>query len=261
MRRRSHVRRASAGLSLTRLAALASLLAVTLALEYVASGSNFAVRSVDVEGASLTARDEVEAALLDGASAGNLFRFDAAAAEARLAELPAVRRATVRALLPDRLVVTLEERTAVLAIAVAGRDFLVDEEGTLFAGLPSGGAGALPRLSDERAASASLAVGSRLAAVDLRVARQLTALVPSALRSTASGFVVQVDDAAGFTLTREPAGWTAVFGLYGATARSPEIVALQVQCLASLMAARGEERVGRVVLDPDGQVCGTFGAP
>jgi hypothetical protein len=36
---------------------------------------------------------------------------------------------------------------------------------------------------------------------------------------------------------------------------------LQVQCLASLLAAGPEERVGRVVLSPEGQACGTYAPP
>ena len=41
----------------------------------------------------------------------------------------------------------------------------------------------------------------------------------------------------------------------------PDLVPLQVQCLASLLASGPESRLGRVVLSPDGQACGTYAPP
>jgi hypothetical protein len=65
----------------------------------------------------------------------------------------------------------------------------------------------------------------------------------------------------GFVVATDPAGWSATFGLYGEVTRNPEIVPLQVQCLASLLADQGEAKVGSVTLSPEGQLCGTFGQP
>lgn len=262
LRRGRGIRRASAGVSLTRLAALAVVLGMTLVLEYLTGASTFAVRTIEIEGAGVTDRGLVEAALLGaGPARANLFRFDTTAAAARLSALPSVRAAAVRAVLPDRLVATLEERSAVLEWIVGEARFLIDGEGILFAEAPSGGRGTLPLVRDLRAADGALGIGSRLAPVELRAARQLAALTPGSLGSAASRVTVALTDTDGFILTTEPPGWTAVFGLYGDVTRSPDIVPLQVQCLASLLADRGEESFGHVVLSPEGQLCGTFGPP
>ena len=262
LRRGRPVRRASARVSLSRVAAVLVLLGASLALARANDASAFPIRAVDIEGARHTQPGLVEAALLAGGGPGNVFHYDTSAAAAALERLPPVRTAHVRAVLPDRLVATLEERVPVVAWAVGEGTFLVDGEGLLFARVPAGGEPNVPSLSDLRAAGAGLAVGSRVSAVELRVSRQLLALSPTVLGSAAAGLVVVLGSQDGFTVS--PTGsstWVAVFGLYGEVTRGAEIVPLQVQCLASLLAEQGEGSVGRVVLSPEGQSCGTFGAP
>jgi len=270
LRRGRNVRRASARVSLTRVAAVIVLLGASLALARVNDASAFAIRAIEIEGAELTNRDRVKAALLEGSGQGNLFRYDTAAAGERLARLPTVRTADVRAVLPDRLVATIDERVPVVAWAVGdGRSlvdgdsrFLVDGDGLLFAHVGPGDEPTVPSLSDLRPASAGLAIGSHVAPVGLRVARELAALTPAMLGSSAAGLVVRVTAADGFTVAPTgPPTWVAVFGLYGEVTRGPDMVPLQVQCLASLLADQGEENVGRIVLSPEGQSCGTFAAP
>ena len=266
LRRGPSVRRASARVSLTRVGAVAVLLAVSFGLSQITGPSAFAVRSVEVDGAQLTGRATVVEALQTG-GLGNLFRYDAAAAAARIAKLPAVLRADVSAVLPDRVVASIEERTAVLRWIVGGATFLVDDGGLLFgrvdasANDATSGTQAIAAVDDRRAGSARLAIGSRVAPVDLRVARQLAALSPAMVRSATQALDVAVDDAQGFMLSASGPGWTAVFGVYGDVTRSPDLVPLQVQCLASLLADRGEAAVGHVILSPEGQLCGTYGAP
>jgi len=262
LRRGPTVRRASARVSLTRVAAVLVLLGASFALARANDASAFPIRAIEIEGAQLIERPLLEAALLAAGGQGNVFRYDTAAAAAALARLPAVRTAHVRAVLPDHLVATIEERVPVIAWALDDGRFFVDGEGLLFARVLSGGAPGVPSLSDLRAASADLAVGSRISAVELGVARQLAALTPTVIGSAAGGLVVSVTGTDGFTVssTGSPA-WVAVFGLYGEVTRSAEIVPLQVQCLASLLADQGEGDVGRIVLSPEGQSCGTFGAP
>jgi len=262
LRRGPTVRRASARVSLTRVTAVLVLIGASFALARANDASAFPIRAIEIEGAQLIERPLLEAALLAAGGQGNVFRYDTAAAAAALARLPAVRTAHVRAVLPDHLVATIEERVPVIAWALDDGRFLVDGEGLLFARVLSGGAPGVPSLSDLRAASADLAVGSRISAVELGVARQLAALTPPVIGSAASGLVVSVTGTDGFTVspTGSPA-WVAVFGLYGEVTRSAEIVPLQVQCLASLLADQGEGDVGRIVLSPEGQSCGTFGAP
>jgi hypothetical protein len=276
LRRTPSVRRASRRVSVTRVGSVVVLLAASVVLSQLLGASAFAVRGVDVEGARLTDPGEVAAALLEGAPP-NLFRYDTALAVARLVRFPAIRTAAVRAVLPDRVIATIEERVAVLVWRVGDERFLVDGDGLLFAredqatGLATGlaadqatgpaGHEDLPIVTDRRAASAGLAITSRIAPVDLRVARDLGALTPAMLGSGAAALAVSLDDQLGFVLATDPAAWSATFGLYGEVTRNPEIVPLQVQCLASLLADQGEAAVGSVTLSPEGQLCGTFGQP
>jgi POTRA domain, FtsQ-type len=268
LRRTPSVRRASPRVSITRVGSVVVLLATSVVLSQLLGASAFAVRGVDVEGARLTDPGEVAAALLEGAPP-NLFRFDTAVAVARLVRFPAIRTVAVRAVLPDRVIATIEERVAVLVWRVGDERFLVDGDGLLFAredqatGLATGPAGNedVPIVTDRRAASAGLAITSRIAPVDLRVARELGALTPAMLGSAAAALAVSLDDQLGFVVATDPPAWSATFGVYGEVTRNPEIVPLQVQCLASLLADQGEAAVGSVTLSPEGQLCGTFGQP
>jgi hypothetical protein len=264
LRRTPSVRRASRRVSVTRVAAVVVLLATSVVLSQVLGASAFAVRGVDVQGARLTDPGEVAAALLEGAPP-NLFRYDTALAVARLVRFPAIRTAAVRAVLRDRVIAIIDERVAVLVWRVGDERFLVDGDGLLFAReeQATGPAGHedLPIVTDRRADSAGLAITSRIAPVDLRVARDLGALTPAMLGSGAAALAVSLDDQLGFVLATDPAAWSATFGLYGEVTRNPEIVPLQVQCLASLLADQGEAAVGSVTLSPEGQLCGTFGQP
>jgi cell division septal protein FtsQ len=220
----------------------------------------FPVGRVDVQGAVFTDRAAVETILRAGAD--NVFRYDAAAAAAQVAALPTVRHASVRVALPDLVVATVEERVPVVLWTV-GDDkggFLADADGLLFAHVTSRPTG-LPRVDDRRAASGAIGVGDRLGAIDLRAARALLSVTPSMLGTGAAALAIAISDADGFEVTTQPASWTAVFGPYGEVTRSPDLVPVQVQCLASLLAAGPESRIGRVVLSPDGQACGTYAPP
>jgi cell division septal protein FtsQ len=260
LRRTQTVRRASARISVTRVGAVAVLFASSVALNQLTGASTFAVHRVDIQGAQLTDRGEVATALLEGVGP-NLFRYDTAVAAARLVRFPAIRTAAVRAVLPDRVVATIEERTAVLVWRVGDERFMVDVDGLLFAREDPAGRVDLAVVNDRRPGSAGLAITSVIAPVDLRVARVLAALTPAMLGSGAVGLTVSLDDQLGFVVATDPPGWSATFGLYGEVTRNPEIVPLQVQCLASLLADQGEAAVGSVTLSPEGQLCGTFGQP
>lgn len=260
LRRGRGVRRASARASFTRWAATLVLLLVGTTVYLLMSGPVFSVGGIDVRGDRYADRAAVTEALLAGGGSLNLFRYDTFAAAARLEKLPAVRRADVHAVLPDRLVADLDERAPVLIWVVGAQPFLVDAEGILFA-VADGEGATLPLVTDLRQADAGLALGNRLDPVDLRVARQLTAVTPRLLGSAAAALTVQVTDAEGYVLSTAPPRWTAVFGVYGSVVRSAELVPVQVQCLGSLLASRGEAKVRHVVLSPEGQLCGTFTPP
>jgi cell division septal protein FtsQ len=118
-------------------------------------GPTFPIREVAVAGTARLAPAEVRAAAaLDGAP---VFAASARTAEARLAALPAVRRARVRIELPDRAVVEIEERRPAIALSSPAGPLFADPEGMLFA--VGSAANGLPLLRDETGRRAS---GERL---------------------------------------------------------------------------------------------------
>jgi cell division septal protein FtsQ len=112
------------------------------------------IRDVVVAGASrLPAASVRQAAALDGAS---VFRASATAAEARVAAMPAVRRARVTLQLPDRALIDVEERRPSIIVSSASGRLVADDDGALFA-LPV--LGVMATLEDETARRAE---GERL---------------------------------------------------------------------------------------------------
>jgi POTRA domain, FtsQ-type len=220
----------------------------------VAASDAFAVRHVDVVGASLTSATDVRTAAGVG-DASNVFRLATDQVRRRVEALPTVASASVDVGLPDAVTIRVTERTPLLAWAVGDRRLLVDAQGRIFADLPSepedlavaAQLAAVPVIDDERSSSTGLAVGAALDPVDFDVARRLGALRPADVGSGAARLSVSVTDADGYVVRPTPAGWTAIFGLYTPTLRPPTIVPGQVRLLASLLAGR-EAQVGRVLL-------------
>jgi hypothetical protein len=226
---------------------------VTAGALYGATASDaFAGRRVDIEGATWTGREAVMRAL-GSATGSNLFGLRTAPLAANLAALPAVRSASVDVALPDGLRVALVERTPLLLWQIGDRTMLVDGEGMLFATLgetPPASAADLPRVVDERAASATIEVGERLDPVDLDAATRLGSLVPADVGSAAAGLDLSVDDKQGYIVRAGPEGWTAVFGFYTPMLRTPELIPGQVRLLRSLIIGR-EPQVDRIILADD----------
>lgn len=257
LRRTPRIRRASAGLSPVRAGATLVLLLSAAAVYGVANSSAFEFAAMRLEGASYTAAADVNG-ILDRVRGENLFRLETRPLEDELATLPTVLAATVAIRLPDTLLVNLDERTAIIIWRVGERRYLVDVEGTLFARLgeePPGDAARLPVIDDLRAASPGLSVGRRLDAGDLDAATRLASLVPRDVGSETEGLDVQVSDANGFVLRSRPASWTAIFGFYTASLRTPDIIPGQVRLLRSLLIGR-EPLVERIVLASESD--GTF---
>ena len=86
--------------------------------------------------------------------------------------------------------------------------------------------------------------------MDLDAATRIASLVPSDVGSEAEDLDVVVSDANGFVLRSRPASWTAIFGFYTASLRTPELVPGQVRLLRSLMIGR-EPLIERVILASD----------
>ena len=252
VRRGRSIRRASAGLSPVRAGAALVLLLATAAIYGAANSPAFAYATLRVEGASLTAPNEVEATL-DAVRGANLFRLATDPLEAVLGELRTVAAADVSVRLPDTLVVTLDERDPILVWRVGARRYLADAEGTLFALVPDDPPAtveSLPVVEDRRSASVGLALGRRIDTVDLDAATRLGSLTPADVGSEAERLAVLVTDTSGFLLRARPAGWDAVFGFYTASLRTPELIPGQVRLLRSLIENR-EDAIGRVTLADD----------
>jgi len=247
--RRTHpVRRASAGVTPVRAGALLALLAGVAGLYGVATTEAFALQRTEVTGNTWTSDDEIRAALALPED-HNAFALRTADLAGRLLRIPAVRTAEVSVALPDEVRVAVTERDALMAWKAGDRRFLVDGSGLLFAELDDTGptGEALPVIDDRRAVAAALGVGSVLDAVTLDAALRLGALVPADIGSSATNLELRVDDTDGFVMRGRPVDWTAVFGFYTPTLRTPELIPGQVRLLQYLLLGR-EDNVLKVIL-------------
>jgi hypothetical protein len=249
IRRTRSVRRASAGLSPIRAGALLAMLLAAAAVYGVANSSAFEFRDVRLEGAAYTDAAAVDRSL-DDVRGRNLFGLRTAPLEHRLLDLPTIRRADIAVRLPGSLLVRIQERTPILVWRVGARRYLVDVDGRLFALLgdvPPAGVADLPVVEDRRATSAGLSIGGHLEPVDLDAATRLASLVPADVGSEANELSVIVGDANGFIVRARPQGWSAVFGFYTLSLRTPDLIPGQVRLLRSLLIGR-EPLIDRMIL-------------
>jgi len=231
-----------------RAGALLGILTALGGIYGLAATPAFSYGRVEIPDMRWTPRGDVETAL--GIPIGtNLFRLTVAPLEERIRELPGVAGASVAVSLPDTLVVTVEEREAILAWAVGETRFLVDRAGVIFAFVEPGEAtlDGLPVIADARVASATLAIGARIDPVDLDAATRLASITPADVGSVAHSLVVTVTEETGFVVGTTPASWVAIFGLYTPSLRTPELVPGQVRLLRSLLAGR-EALVAQMIL-------------
>ncbi len=154
-RRQPRVRRASAGLSPVRSAAILAMLISAGAVYGLATTSAFGYERLEVAGASVTSEDAIRAKV--GLDAGtNLVGLATEPIAARLRELPSVRAVEVSVGLPNVLRVTVEERRPLIVWAVGERRFAVDAGGILFADVttdPTPAIQATPIVIDDRQAA------------------------------------------------------------------------------------------------------------
>jgi hypothetical protein len=236
-------------------------IAMVAAIVGVAISPAFDLRQLDVKGARYTPLASVDAALgMDRNPHPNLFSLNTARLRQALLALPAVTGAQLRVELPDRLVIRLSERQPILVWAIANQRWLVDVDGVVIGPADPGAADTtqLPVFADDRTGRPPLAPGRSIDLTDLAVARRLGALTPAMLGSRAAGLSFEVTDADGFTVASVPKGWLAIFGMYTATLRPPDLIPAQVQCLRSLLGQVGERKVTTVYLFPEGGQCGTY---
>ena len=248
-RRSTRIRRASAGLTPIRAGALLAMLASAAAIYGAASSPAFGLVHLELDGVRYSDESAVLTRLAVPAGA-NLFTLATDPLEARLRELPTVTAARVTVRLPDSLSVSLTERVPVVIWQVGERRLLAGGDGVLFARLgevPPAGAADLPVVEDRRAEAISLGVGWRLDPVDFDAATRLAAVRPVDVGSVAPALSVSVTDDMGYVMTTGEGGWTAVFGFYTPSLRTPDLIPGQVRLLRSLLDGR-EATVERVIL-------------
>lgn len=252
-RRTRRIRRASAGLSPLRAGAILTMLVSAGAIYGLASTPAFGYDRLRIEGTAVTPDRVVRERL--GLSEGvNLFSLRTEPLEERLRGIPAVAGAEVSIGLPDTVTVRIDERRPILVWRAAERRWFVDGTGFLFAEAPpepDPEAAPLPVVSDDRAVAGGLRIGATIDPVDLDAATRLASLTPADVGSAAAGLAVGVSDENGFVLSSVPRSWVAVFGFYGLSLRTPDLIPGQVQLLGSLLREAGEPTVGLVILSSD----------
>jgi hypothetical protein len=208
-----------------------------------------------VDGLHYTDQADLSASLAIPAGT-NLFSLSTEPLATRVMQLTTVAGVALAVQLPDTLSVRVREREPILIWAVGDRRYLVDRAGVLFAQAPTASEGSgMPTLTDRRAASVALAVGAVLDPIDLDAATRLGSIRPADVGSAATGLGVAVTDENGFVVGASPAGWTAVFGFYTPSLRTPALIPGQVRLLRSLLADR-EAGVEQVILASE--TSGTF---
>jgi cell division protein FtsQ len=134
----------------------------------VSAGLGLAVREVLVQGRSESEGKDVLAAL-DVRRGSPIFGFDPHEAQARLEQLPWVRKATVERRLPDTVFVSLEERAPMALWQKDGKLALVDRDGAVIPGADPARFGQLPQIVGEGApANAPAILAITAAEPDLR---------------------------------------------------------------------------------------------
>lgn len=184
------------------------------------AGPLLAVRSIQVDGVSILPPDQVREAA--GVAEGTpLLRVDVDAAEDAVARLPQVASVQVTRGWPDRLVITVQERTPVAVVGAPGRRTLVDGEGVLFdtvTGEPP--AGVVPLDVPEPGPGDPVTLAA------------LTAIegLPADLRGSVAG--VTADTAEEITMLLRD-GTLVVWGDAGESARKGEVLAALVGRIAA----------------------------
>lgn len=252
-RRSGRIRRASAGLSPARAAALLGLLLTGAALYGVGASDVFGYERLDVPEMRYTDPEAVRA-ILDVPLGTNLFEMRTEPLAERLRALPTVLDARIEVSLPDTLVVRVVEREPILVWQVGDTAWLVDPAGVIFAQIDATNADAatgLLSVADERASAAgTIGPGTVLDPVSFDAATRLAALVPVDIGSSATSLAVTVTDSSGFVVSTRPGSWVAVFGFYTPSQRRTELIPGQVRLLRSLLADR-EAEIERIILGDD----------
>ena len=222
---------------------------------------NLDATSVEIGGLLYTDAAAVRGAIgLPVDSSSNAFLLRTEAIRRALLALPAVAAAQVRVVLPNRLSVSITERTPVLRVTHGEATYLVDGDGVVLdvttADAPQ--ITSLPLIDDKRAElGVPIDVGQAIDPTEATAMLQIGGLTPALVGSAAPALAFSVDDTDGYVVSAGPDGWRAVFGIYTPTLRPPSGIAQQVQCLRSLLAT-GESAIDTIYLVPQDDRCGTY---
>jgi cell division septal protein FtsQ len=191
------------GWCLAKLGALAVLAAASFVLYQIATSTTFYASDVTVDGISLLGTQEV----LDAASVSgvHILWVNSRQAAQRIRLLPAVEQVTVQPLFPRRVTIQVVERKPVAQWQVGNFNFLVDEEGRVIGSAPRGEG--LPQVRETR--SGTLQVGDTVPPESVRVAVELSELLPTAWRPVSGAFDYAPDTGISVS-TRQ--GWRVRFG-------------------------------------------------
>jgi hypothetical protein len=246
-----------------RLAGLALIVICAGAIGWLVTSHQFALAAdgVEIGGIHYTDAAVVRDALdLPVEGAPNVFGLHTDAMRRALLALATVAAADVHVVLPNRLVVDLTERTAVLRVEHGGATYLLDGDGVVLEQRPANAPPIteLPLIDDERVdLGIPFEVGQQIDPTESAAMLQIGALTPDLVGSSATGLQLSANDRDGFVVSAVPYGWRAVFGFYTPTLRPPSEIAQQVQCLRSLLAI-GESAISTIYLAPSDDRCGTY---
>lgn len=202
--------------------------------------------------------------ILDSVHGAPLLAIDSAALASRIEELPAVFDASIETLLPDRVQVTIVEKTAAVVWRTSAVQLICAADGTaigqlsLSRTLPDDLA-MLPQVDDRRRESRNIILGDRIEASTLASAMRLAAVDPATMGSAATRLTVRLDDESGFQLVAGNPSWRAVLGLYGADltgdlALLDQRIEAQLAAVRTLFGVETEKRVSWVDARNPGRV-------
>jgi len=194
-----------------RLLAMLVLFGAGWLVYHASTSTDFQVRNVHVEGASLLSPAEVQqAAAVTGA---NLFWVDRGAIEDRLKQLPLVLRAEVVPVLPDTVTVRIVERKPAAFWVSGERAYVVDDQGVVLRQLGDDEAvyAAQPLPTIDQLDGQPLNAGDVVDASALATSNRLAALLP---RAGVKPLAVEWSQDFGLEVRTE-AGWRARFNSQG----------------------------------------------
>jgi cell division protein FtsQ len=131
-------------------------------IEHMVERAGYGLTQVSLTGHRFTTDSDIFEAI-DLASTPTMLSFDSRAAQERIERLPWIERASVERVLPDRLEVSVTERTPFAVWRLGSRNYLIDKTGRVLAAVPAATDPSLPRIAGEGAATEAAALYRQLA--------------------------------------------------------------------------------------------------